>query len=196
MKIRLQHIILSLMMMISIVTCLSCKEKNIIQNQQQISQVVVLPDTAIKTLNGILFYHDTVFTGKTIEKWPNGNLHTSQFFTNGKQQGLSETFYINGTIASRRWYLDGEKDSVHTGWWENGNKKYEYPFNKGVYNGLFTEWYEQGTMMQQVMYQNGQELYGKGWRENGKVYMNFVMKNGRRYGMNNSNLCYGLKSLK
>jgi hypothetical protein len=44
--------------------------------------------------------------------------------------------------------------------------------------------------MKQIHYNNGTDEYGKGFRENGKVYMSFVVKNGRRYGLNNSNLCY------
>ncbi|MBL0182944.1 MAG: hypothetical protein IPP96_11885 [Chitinophagaceae bacterium] len=47
-------------------------------------------------------------------------------------------------------------------------------------------------MIQQVFYENGKEISGKGWRENGKLYMSFVMKGGRRYGLFNANLCYSL----
>ncbi|MFT3908525.1 MAG: hypothetical protein QM737_03815 [Ferruginibacter sp.] len=153
-------------------------------------------DTALHLINGELFYRNQPFNGELKEAWPNAKLKSIERYSNGKQQDLSEAFYPNGDRESTRWYNKGEKDSVHTGWWENGNKRYEYHFNKGNYNGMFTEWYQTGKMMQQVMYANGKELYGKGWRENGKLYMNFVMKDGRRFGMNNSNLCYGLKSEK
>lgn len=39
---------------------------------------------------------------------------------------------------------------------------------------------------------NVKEISGKGWRENGKLYISFVMKDGRRYGLFNANLFYSL----
>ncbi len=114
----------------------------------------------------------------------------------GRQQGIAKTFFENGTTESIRWYIKGEKDSVHRGWWPNGKLRFEYHFNHGVYDGMFREWYFSGNMIQQLMYENGREVYGKGWRGNGKLYMNFLVKNGRRFGLNNSNLCYSLKNEK
>ena len=32
----------------------------------------------------------------------------------------------------------------------------------------------------------------KGWRENGKVFINYEAKDGVRYGLQKSNLCYTL----
>ena len=31
------------------------------------------------------------------------------------------------------------------------------------------------------------------WLENGKIYVNYEAKNGRKFGMNRANLCYELK---
>ncbi len=172
----------------------SCKEKTDKTNTGRQTFSLLASDTALHLINGTFFYRNQhPFSGEIKELWPNDHLKSIQRITNGKQQGLTETFYPGGQRESIRWYTNGEKDSVHTGWWENGNKKYEYHFKIGVYDGLFTEWYQSGKMIQEVMYKDGKELYGKGWRESGKLYMNFVMKDGRRYGMNNSNLCYGLK---
>jgi antitoxin component YwqK of YwqJK toxin-antitoxin module len=172
----------------------SCQENKNLENNPDKKFSIFVSDTSLRVINGILFYkeHQT-FNGELKEAWPNGELKSTGSYLNGKQQGVSETFYGDGKKESTRWYSNGEKDSVHTGWWWNGNKKYEYHFRQGEYNGMFTEWYESGKMIQQVMYERGKELNGKGWRENGKLYMNFVMKDGRRYGMNNPNLCYGLK---
>jgi hypothetical protein len=49
-------------------------------------------------------------------------------------------------------------------------------------------------MMQQLVYDHGKEISGKGWRENGELYMNYQIKNGRRYGLANANLCYSLSN--
>ncbi len=175
----------------------SCNSRNDIEPGDAHHFSVIISDTSLHLINGTLFYKDhKTFNGELKDAWPNGKLKSIERYLNGKQQGLSETFYPDGKKESTRWYSNGEKDSVHTGWWWNGNKKYEYHFKMGSYNGMFAEWYESGKIIQQVMYAEEKELYGKGWRENGKLYMNFVMKDGRRYGMNNSNLCYGLKDEK
>jgi hypothetical protein len=45
-----------------------------------------------------------------------------------------------------------------------------------------------------VYYEKGQEKRGQGWRENGKLYMSFEVRNGRMYGQGNPNLCYSLQN--
>lgn len=164
------------------------------REETKLRQVVVDTDTALQRHNGKLWYHAALFNGESRSYWPNGTLRITAGYTDGLLNGRSLSFYNNGNKESSRFYTMGEKDSVHTGWWENGNLKYEYHFSRGNYNGMFTQWYENGRKMQQVMYANGEELYGQGWRESGKLYMNFRMCNGRRYGMNNSNLCYPLNN--
>ena len=171
----------------------SCGEKekgNIKTNQPR--QTIVSTDKNLQLINGEWFYNKALFNGEIKELYPDGTLQSSRQLQNGRQQGPAFTFYPGGKAESSRWYSNGDKDSIHTGWWPNGNKKFEYHFSKGNYNGLFAEWYQSGKMMQQVMYDNGKEVSGKGWRENGKVYMSFVIKNGRRYGLMNANLCYSL----
>lgn len=178
-----------------VIACLffSCRED--VKNEAGISALftVIAGDTSLHLLNGVWYYkNEKPFTGIIKELYPDGKPKTVQRVKDGKQEGFTETFYNDGSAESKRWYMKGEKDSLHTGWWENGNKKYEYHFSNGNYNGLFTEWYQSGKMIQQVLYENGKEISGKGWRENGKLYMSFVMKDGRRYGLFNANLCYSL----
>ena len=144
-------------------------------------------------INGEWVYHGELFTGEIKELFPGGKILSIRPVAYGRQQGLALRFYEDGKPESRRWYTKGEKDSVHTGWWPNGNKKFEYHFRNGVYNGTFTEWYASGKMIQQVNYENGKDISGKGWRENGKLYMSYIMKDGRRYGLYNANLCYPIK---
>ena len=151
-----------------------------------------IADASLKIVNGVLYSGDKLFTGKLTDFYPNKILKSSAGFVNGKEQGLSETFYEDGEKETARFYTAGEKDSVNTGWWPGGTKKFEYHFNKGNYNGAFREWYMNGAIAREIMYDNGKEQSGKEWRENGKLYTNFVWKGNRRYGVVNSNLCYGV----
>jgi antitoxin component YwqK of YwqJK toxin-antitoxin module len=153
-------------------------------------------DSSLHVRNGVLYQTEKPFSGTIKEFYPSQAVKSIIEMEAGRQQGIAKTFFENGTAESIRWYRNGEKDSVHRGWWPNGKLRFEYHFSEGAYQGMFTEWYFSGNMIQQLLYENGREVHGKAWRDNGKLYMNFVMKNGRRYGLNNPNLCYSLKNEK
>ena len=150
-------------------------------------------DPSLHFQNGYRYYKGKLFSGIIEEHFKDQTVQQSTQYENGKENGWSQTFFTGGKIAEKRFYLNGEKDSAHTGWWPNGNRRFEYHFSNGIYNGDYKEWYESGKLLKHVHYVNGVDSWGKGWRENGKIYMNFVMKEGRRYGLNNSNLCYTVK---
>lgn len=147
-------------------------------------------DVQLQVENGNLFYRGTLFNGKQVAFWRDSVYRSSQEYEQGRQAGSELSFYENGKRETERWFTKGEKDSVHRGWWANGKPRFEYYFKKGLYNGPFREWYESGGLLQELMYENGNEVSGKGWRENGKLYMNFIVKDGRRYGLINVNLCF------
>ncbi len=165
------------------------------------SQSIVIPtmivrstDSALHLLNGEWYYRQKLFSGYIETYFPSGSLRSKQSFYNGKEEGLLSTYYENGNKDTRRYYHAGEKDSTNLGWWPNGNQSFEYHFRNGVYEGDFKEWYASGKPVKHIVYHNGQEQSGIGWRENGKVYMSFVVKDGRLYGLINPNLCYSLKN--
>lgn len=172
----------------AIYSCTSGKKDRVAATDK----IIAITDTSLGLQNGTWCYGKQPFSGTIMEYWPGGQCKSSRQIKEGKENGLQQGFFENGTKEYWRWYTYGEKDSVHTSWWPNGHKRSEYHFKKGNYNGLFTEWYNSGAMLQQVVYADGKEISGKGWRENGKPYMSFVMKDGRRYGLVNANLCYTL----
>lgn len=151
-------------------------------------------DTACQVQNGIRFYGGQPFSGYIETYFSSGALSMRQGFYEGKEEGLATGFYENGQRNSRRFYHRGEKDGINEGWWPNGHQQYEYHFKNGVYEGVFREWYESGKPLKYIVYHNGTEQSGKGWRENGKTYMSFVWRDGRLYGLVNPNLCYTLKN--
>ena len=161
-----------------------------------VSVTILSTDTALQLLNGIWYYRQKPFSG-TIETYrAGGKLYTQQGFYLGKEEGMAVSYYENGHKDAVRYYHLGEKDSVHNGWWPNGQPRFEYHFKMGVYDGDFKESYESGKPMKYIVYAAGKEQQGKGWRENGKTYMSFVVRNGRLYGLINPNLCYSLKNEK
>ncbi len=153
-------------------------------------------DTLLVIHNGLWLYRQRPYSGYIETHYENGQLKMRQSVFKGKEEGWSESFYEDGNKEDLRYYHSGEKDSIHTGWWVNGNKKFEYHFTMSNYDGQFREWYNSGRLMKDISYDKGKETSGKGWRENGKPYMSFVVRDGRLYGLVNPNLCYSLKNEK
>lgn len=151
-------------------------------------------DVLLQFKNGFWFYKGNLFSGTINRYFESNAIRQRTHYLDGKEDGGQLTYYPGEVISEKRFYAAGEKDSVHTGWWPNGNKRFEYHFAKGIYNGDYKEWYESGKPLKHIHYSNGIDDWGKGWRETGKLYMNFAVKNGRRYGLNNSNLCYTVKN--
>lgn len=176
----------------------SCSDKNLIIKY---GGKIIIPSHSIETTdsllhfnNGFWYYKNELYSGNIIDRFGSKNIHQNTSYYKGKEECVQLTYFDENKLSEKRFYHRGEKDSTHSGWWPNGNKRFEYHFKDGVYQGDFKEWYEDGKPLKFIHYTNGVDDNGKGWRQNGKLYMNFVMKNGRRYGLNNSNLCYTLKN--
>ncbi len=188
---------------ITIIIFCSCNGSSNQMQRQQAFKHIVIPsikilqtDSSLHFKNGFCFYGDTLFSGTIEEYFTSHQLKSSQSFYKGKEEGCSYSFYEDGKQESKRYFHLGEKDSINLGWWSNGNLRFEYHFNNGIYDGDYKEWYFSGKALKYLLYKNGEELSGKGWRENGKLFMNYVMKDNRRYGLMNSQLCYSLKNEK
>lgn len=186
----MKKIVFALSIIICMFSCHSGAKKT-----QSVSIAVMNPlDPHFSFANGFLYFNKILYTGSTLERYPNGKIKKDVVYLDGKENGAARTFYEKGERETERFYTHGEKDSIHKGWWPGGRSKFEYNFKSGNYNGYFTEWYENGQINQQIIYADGKEISGRGWRENGRLYMNFIWRGNRRYGLVNPNMCYGLEN--
>ncbi|MDE3236994.1 MAG: hypothetical protein KGO81_13660, partial [Bacteroidota bacterium] len=170
-----------------LVSC-SQQQHDITVKQQDIaivipSRIIDIGDSTLHDSNGYKYYRDSLFSGSIQKKDDNNRLRLSQTFWRGKEEGWLQTFYDNGKLESKRYFHKGEKDSVHTAWWPNGNMRLVHHYRNGNYDGVQTEYYTNGKILKQIWYNNGQDTSGKGWRETGKLFMNYVRKGDRRYGL-------------
>ncbi|NOT76157.1 MAG: hypothetical protein HOP08_14615 [Cyclobacteriaceae bacterium] len=139
-----------------------------------------------------LMYHDKLFSGLVTEFYETGEIRSQSRYEEGLLHGETLTWYLSGVKESSRLYSQGEKEGIHQGWWPNGNQRFEYQFAEGQYHGTFKEWYENGKPLHLFTYADGKEVSAIGWRDNGKTYINFMVRNGRKYGLTNARLCYSL----
>jgi hypothetical protein len=185
------------LLVISIIACKQPAEKPVISQSQPIAipnDTIVVTDSLLQILNGSYYFKGQLFSGYLKCFHYNGLVQSLQSIYQGKQEGWAYEYFENGKPLSKRYYHLGEKDSVHIGWWDNGNTRFVYHFKNGVYNGSFEEFYNSGKPLKKISYYNGNDSFGTGWRENGKIFMNYIMKDGRRYGIMNAQPCYSLKN--
>lgn len=77
-----------------------------------------------------------------------------------------------------------------TAWWENGNKQLHYFFEADEYTGTCREWNENGLLVKQIHYLSGhEERAQQWWYDNGKIKANYIIKDGRRFGLLGTKNC-------
>ena len=81
------------------------------------------------------------------------------------------------------WVLDLPRPAV---------QRFEYRFAAGRSHGVHREWYRNGRPLRRILFRNGQEVEARAWRENGRLFANYVVKAGVIYGLNNASLCLPL----
>jgi antitoxin component YwqK of YwqJK toxin-antitoxin module len=111
-------------------------------------------------------------------------------FKNGQEHGIWKKYYPGGTLKEIREYDRGMKVGLLLTWWDNGNKQLRYSFHHDVYEGICKEWNPQGVLIKEMNYKNGQEAGSqKMFTDNGKIRSNYIIKNGRRYGLLGTKNC-------
>ena len=153
-------------------------------------QIIITVD--LMERQGALFYYkNEPFTGTAIGHFHNGGLKSIAHFANGKREGEHNGYHENGQLAFQRLYRNNKKHGAHLGWWPNGNQKFSYQFRQGLLEGESLEWHENAEPFRQMHYSKGKEDGSqKMWDEDGGIRANYVVKNGRRYGL------IGLKNCK
>lgn len=144
--------------------------------------------------NGIIFLHNQPFTGRLFERNEHGDTLACYGFYKGQEHGEWKKFYPGGHIAEQRFFNRGTKIGTLTHWWPNGNLQLQCNFLNGEYHGTFREWNAQGKLISELNYKNGYEDGPqKLFYDNGKVRSNYVIINGKRYGLLGTKNCVNVK---
>ena len=145
----------------------------------------------LKAVNGIVYFNEQLFNGTVFSIFPNTNDTAAIMnFSNGREDGVWKKKYANNALEEVREFKNGKKIGEYIAWWPNGNKKLQYEFKEGEYEGTCYEWNEQGQMTKEANYKAGYEDgLQKIFYDNGKIHSNFVVVNGRRYGLLGTKNC-------
>ncbi len=78
-------------------------------------------------------------------------------------------------------------------WWPGGILQREVRYAGEVLDGVYRTWYQDGRPYEIRHYVNGyEEGLQQAWTPDGYLYLNYAMKNGRRYGYVNAQPCFPL----
>lgn len=100
--------------------------------------------------------------------------------------------YPDGAVWYVRTYRDGKEEGMHRGWWPNGARKFEYHYHNGLAEGAQREWFDDGSPYTEFNYSKGHEAgLQRMWTSYGKLRANYIVKDGRRYGLIGAMGCRG-----
>ena len=159
---------------------------------------VLVSDKAISLINGLYYYNQHPFSGIIRALHPNGKLKKQFSVYQGLLHGTYKSFYEDGTPWEIRRYKNNLSTGKHIGFWATtGNIHFEYNYYEEKMEGMQKKYYPSGKPFLFLHFVNDQEEgLQQGWRENGKLYLNYVSKDGYRYGLQKSALCYTLRNEK
>ncbi len=99
-------------------------------------------------------------------------------------------YYPNRQLMEYREFRNDMKNGKQIGYWDNGNKRFEFVAKDDAYEGALKEWDYNEKLFHLANYKNGQEEgVQKLWYENGKIRANYVIINGRRFGLLGTKNC-------
>jgi antitoxin component YwqK of YwqJK toxin-antitoxin module len=147
--------------------------------------------TPLTNVGGVYQFNGKPFSG-TIYSLAENKTDTTAIgsFVHGLEDGEWKKYYPNNQLMDKRYYTNGKKTGLFEGWWSNGKKRLEYHFENGEYQGNCKDWSENGLLVSNMNYEKGYEDgLQQQFYETGKVKANYVMTDGRRYGLLGTKNC-------
>jgi len=169
--------------------CSACSSKKEIVKEIKIVKTVPAnyindKDSNFSKHQDTVYYGQRFFTGYQFSLYPGGDTAFVHSYFNGVEEGWQKKWYANKQLAEQRFYINGKKEGVQEGWWPDGKQKFLFETKDDEYSGEFKEWYASGLLGKQFHYINGQEEGSERlWWDNGTVRANYVIRNGKKYGL-------------
>lgn len=149
-------------------------------------------DARLSLENGVLYGDGEPFTGRVVERYPDGSVETMTLYEHGVREGTAVSFFATGALRWERTYASGREEGVHRGWYDDGKPHFWYPYADGLLEGNALEWFPDGSLYRDFNYVRGHEEGSQRmWHEDGTVRANYVVRDGRRYGLMGSKGCAG-----
>ncbi len=151
---------------------------------------ITATDSGFANHKDTVYYKNAFFTGFQYALFPTGDTEYIKSYFNGVEEGIQKKWYINGQLAERRFYINGKKEGIQQGWWQDGKQKFIFEASNDMFVGEAREWNAAGMLYRDFHYVNGQEEGSqKMWWDNGSIRANYVIHNGKKYGLLGLKIC-------
>jgi len=178
-----------------IVSCNNAVEKKENKPEPKIAKTIPANyindgDSSFARRQDTVFYQGNYFTGYRFSLYANGDSEFIKGYFNGVEEGFQKKWYPGKQLAEERFYINGKKEGIHRGWWPGGKPKFLFTVVNDEYEGEFMEWNSPGLLCKKFHYANGQEEGSERlWWDNGTVRANYVVRNGKKYGLIGLKIC-------
>lgn len=173
----------------------SCSIENAKKDVRQSTEIIPLnykldSDSSFSNHQDTVYHGQQVFTGLRYILYTNGDTVFVKSYFNGLEEGLQKKWYDNKQLAEQRFYISGKKEGIQQGWWPDGSPKFIYTAKSDAFEGELKEWNSAGLLYKHFHYVNGQEEGSQKllW-DNGSVRANYVVRDGKKYGLIGLKLC-------
>jgi len=137
-----------------------------------------------------LYYGNSFFTGHQYALFNTGDTQFVYSFFNGVEEGVQKRWYDNRQLAEQRFFINGKKEGLQQAWWPDGKQKFIYTADADRFIGEEKEWNSAGQLNKFFHYAGGQEEGSQRmWWDDGSVRANYVVRNGKKYGLIGIKLC-------
>ena len=141
--------------------------------------------------NSGVFFQGKPFSGKlfSLDTLTQDTLKMESYLK-GNRHGIWVQYFPGHVLKECRTFEQGKKTGAFFQYFPTGKKQQEYHFQNDEYQGLAREWNENGVLIREMHYVAGHEEGSqKLFYDNGQVRANYVMKNGRRFGLLGTKNC-------
>jgi antitoxin component YwqK of YwqJK toxin-antitoxin module len=173
----------------------SCNSNEVKKEDPKITKTVPLNykldnDPNFSLHQDTVYYGQQFFTGFCYALFPTGDTAFIKSYFNGLEEGAQRKWYDNKKLAEHRIYISGKKEGLQQAWWPDGSTKFVYTAKADAFEGELKEWNFAGLLYKHFHYVNGREEGSQKllW-DNGTIRANYVVRNGKKYGLIGLKLC-------
>lgn len=173
------------------ICAIGCSDSEIQTDQNGTTLCIEAQDPELYVVSDRLRYRGNLYTGIVYALLPGkkDTLMQAQYL-NGMLDGVSKKYYAGGMLKEYREYLHGMKHGMQEAYWENGKNRFRYQARADVCEGTMLEWDKDGKLVHLANYRSGKEQgVQRMWYNNGLLKANYVVWNGRRYGLPGTKNC-------
>jgi hypothetical protein len=158
----------------------------------EVALILERTDPELALDDGVLMRSGVAVPATVVERYESGAPKRTEDWVDGRRDGASVSWYENGQMNEARSYRDGRKEGRHRGWYADGTRRFDYVFELGRLRGQALEWYPSGTLYRDFTYDAGHESGRQQmWNVDGTLRANYVVVEGRRFGLLGSKGCTG-----